>query len=399
MGKAKLTSAAALLAIGLSPSLMAQGAAHSTSPLAPLASSACKPSSTRDQAIAAALSAMQQAQYAQAVEALQPFSTDPCDPHLVMLLAAAYEGSGDAAGAERILQQGHTAWPFDNDVAANLARLYLARNDKADAARALDHFQTSPETPWREIQLATVVFLANHQLQNAHASADSGFKSYPSIDSLLLLANTLQLEGRYKDVIALLNNQRATYSSSAPFLVTLAQSEYDAAMYDPARVDVQAANTLDPRIYAAHYLLGNLLLKTGQPEAAAEEYRAAMQLSPEQPRTYYYLALSLRAQHKDAEEEAILRKAISLDNGYALAHCELGRILLNTDRANDAVAQLVSAVADNASSEQAYYLLSRAYSRLGDQDKAEAMAKRLAEVRRANHTAGVHSASEPEAAP
>lgn len=314
-----------------------------------------------------------------------------------MLLAAAFEASGDAAGAEQSLQQGRAAFPADNDIAASLARLYLARNDKQNAARALEHFQPSPETPWREIQLATVVFLASHQLQKAHVSAESGFKLYPSIDSLLLLANTLQLEGRYKDVISLLNSQRATYSSSAPFLVTLAQSEYDAAMYDPARADVLAANGLDDKIYAAHYLLGNLLLKTGQPEAAAGEYRVAMQLSPGQPRTYYYLALSLRAMHKDADEEQILRQAIALDSNYALAHCELGRILLNDNHVNDAVEQLTDAVADNASSEQAYYLLSRAYSRLGDQAKADAMAKRLTEVRQANHTARPHSPSAPPA--
>lgn len=382
----KLTTVAALLAIGLSPSLMAQGKAHVTPPSIS-AASACQASPDRDAALSRALSAMQQARYVEAVEALQPFSSTPCDPHAVMLLAAAYEGSGDAADAQRALQQGHTAFPADNDIAASLARLYLAANDKQSAARALEHFQPSPETPWREIQLATVVFLANHQLQQAHASAASGFKLYPSIDSLLLLANTLQLEGRYKEVIALLNGQRAAYSGSAPFLVTLAQSEYDAAMYDPAQVDVQGANTLDPKIYAAHYLLGNLLLKTGQPDLAAEEYRTAMQLSPEQPRTYYYLALALRAQHKEGDEEEVLRKAIALDNQYALAHCELGRILLNANRVNDAVAELLAAVADNAASEQAYYLLSRAYSRLGDQEKANSMATRLAAVRKANHTA------------
>ena len=175
-------------------------------------------------------------------------------------------------------------------------------------------------------------------------------------------------------------------------------------MYDPARADVESANTLDGSVYAAHYLLGNILLKAGQPEQAAAEYRTAIQLSPQQPRTYYYLALALRAQHNEADEEPVLAQAISLDNGYALAHCELGRILLNQNRLPDAVAQLELAVTDNASSEQAYYLLSRAYNRLGDQDKADAMAKRLAEVRRANHAvppahAAVEGAPEHDATP
>ena len=385
MGNAKLTLAAALLAIRLSCNLMAQEEAHSSHPSHPKAAPSCKTDSDLDAALTRATSALEQAQYTDAIATLQPLAPVACSARIYLLLAAAYEGAGDIAGAESTLNKGHASRPVNSAIATSLARLYLSANDKENALRALNHFQPSSATPWREIQLATVVFLANHHLQDAYTCAERGYKLYPSLESILLLANTLQLEGRYKDVIALLNGQRPTYSGSASFLVTLAQSEYDAAMYDPARADVERAISLDGNVYAAHYLLGNLLLKLGDAEPAAAEYRTAIQLSPNQPRTYYYLALALRAQHNEADEEAVLTKAISLDSSYALAHCELGRILLNQNRLPDAVAQLELAVTDNASSEQAYYLLSRAYNRFGDQDKANAMAKRLAEVRRANH--------------
>ena len=169
-------------------------------------------------------------------------------------------------------------------------------------------------------------------------------------------------------------------------------------MYGPARADTERAISLDGRLYAAHYLLGNLLLKQGEAEPAAAEYRAAIELSPNQPRTYYYLALALRAAHREGEEESVLARAIALDDSYALAHCEMGRILLNGNRLPDAVAQLELAVADNASSEEAYSLLSRAYSRMGDQDKADAAARRLTEVRKNNHHVPANATVEPGAA-
>ncbi len=331
--------------------------------------------------------ALQQGNFATTIKSLQPVSSWNCDPRVSLFFAAALEGSGDLPGAEQALERAHSIWPADTSLATSLAREYLNSGETKKAAEALQGFHAASSTPWQEMQLGVLVFLADHELAKAKALAELGYRLYPSAQSLLLLANALQLEGRYKDVIALLGAERGAYGNSAPFLVTLAESEYDAAIYDAARTDAERAISLDGTLYAAHYLLGNILLKLGDAVPAAAEYRAALQLEPNQPRTYYYLALALRAQHDEADEEGVLVKAIALDGHYALAHCEMGRIFLNQNRLPDAVAQLNLAVEDNASSEQAYYLLARAYNRLGDKDKADAMAKRLASVRRENHRA------------
>ena len=127
-------------------------------------------------------------------------------------------------------------------------------------------------------------------------------------------------------------------------------------------------------------------MKQGELDGAAAEYRDAIGLAPDQPRTYYQLALVLRAKQKDAEEETLLVKATAIDSHFALAHAEMGRILLNQNRLPEAVTQLNLAVDDNPTLEQPYNLLARAYDRLGDADKAQAMAKRLLAVRAANHS-------------
>lgn len=384
-GKRTLHTAAFLAVCCFLGSLTAVGAVSPSKSAPGAPKPACPDSQQTSLMLAQASQQMEQAQYPEAAQTLGPLAVQHCDPRVSLLLAAALEGANNRAGAEQTLREAHSVWPNDNSLAASLAREYLQDGQPKEAADALKHFQATAAMPFQEIQVAAVAFVATHQLPAAEAVARVGYSNEPSVASLLLLANTIQLEGRYKDAIALLGDKRATYSDSAPFLVTLAQSEYDAAMYDPARADTEHAIALNSKLYAAHYLLGNVLLKVGDAEKAAAEYRIAVQLSPEQPRTYYYLALALRAQHQEADEEPLLAKAIALDDGYALAHCEMGRILLNQNRAADAVAQLERAVDDNASSEQAYYLLSRAYSRLGEQDKADATARKLAEVRHANH--------------
>ena len=330
---------------------------------------------------------LQQAQYSEVVSLLESSTARSCDPRVALLLAAAFEGIQDVTGARNTLEQAHRTWPENNSIAASLAREDFTSGDHNAAAEALLHFHPTADTPWRESSLAAVVLLAAHQLVPAQKIAEAAYQNQPSLQSLLLLANTLQLEGRYKDVLALLESQRNTYQQAPAFLITATESEYDAKMFDVARRDVESAIRLDPTLYQAHYLLGNILLSLGVPDQAAAEYRTSIQLAPKQPRTYYQLALALRAQQQEAAEESVLNQAIALDEHYALAHSELGRTFLNQGRLQEAVTQLKASIAANPASEQAYYLLAKAYDRLGDTAASDAMTKRLADVRAANHKA------------
>ena len=344
-----------------------------------------------EDALARGSAAMQQANYREAIGILQAPAVLGCDPRVSLLLAAADEGSGDATGAEQTLQQAHTHWPANNSVAVSLARIYLATGQTAKAGSALAHFHPTPQTTARELQMAVVVFLADHQLVPARETAKVAYARDPSLQTLLLLANALQLEGRYKDVIALLQEKRSTYSQSAAFLVTIAESEFDEKIFDASLNDLTRAVALEPKLAQAHYLRGNALMNSNDVDGAIAEYRTAIDLAPGQPRTYFQLALALRAKQDETGEEGALEQVLAINPQYAMAHSELGRILMNQNRLPEAVAQLTTAIEQNPRSEQAYYLLARVYDRLGDADKSTATAKLLASVRSANHG---HSPSE-----
>ena len=336
---------------------------------------------------------MQEARYVEAIGFLQPLVSLNCDPGVSLLLAAAREGSGNLKGAAEVLQQATKRWPMNNSISISLARNYMVQGETAKAGEVLAHFQPSAATSLRELEMAVMVLLADHRLVPARQAATVAFKRDPTLQTLLLLANALQLEGRYKEVVALLQRQRATYGESAAFLVTIAESEFDEKLFDAALADLTRAVAIDPKLYQAHYLRGNALMNSDDVDGAIAEYHEAVALEPGQPRTYFHYALALRAKQDETGEEVVLRKLLTIDSQYAMAHSELGRLLVNRNELAEAVVELREAIKENPNSEQAYYLLSKAYDRLGDTQSSTATAKLLSSVRLANHRQGKGASS------
>jgi tetratricopeptide (TPR) repeat protein len=383
----KLTSIVTLAAGCLLVSLSAGAGTVNREPVSDARSPTqkdCPPRSDFDSALANASALMAQSRFQDAATLLRPLSDVNCDSRVSLLVAAAMEGQGDVPEAIAVLQRAHTAWPSNNSIAASLAREYVNRGDVPKAVKALAAFHVAANTPEQEIRMAVVVYLAAHRLLTAQTLAEAAYKSYTSVSTLLLLANTLQLQGRYPDVIRLLEPKRGAYSGSPEFLVTMAESEFDASSYPAARQDLERALSLDPNMYQAHYLLGNVLYKLSDVDGAIIEYRRAINLAPDQPRTYFQLALALEAKQDDTGEQNALEEALATDNHYAPAQCEMGRILLEEHRPADAVGHLIAAIQSNPHSEKAYFLLARAYGQLGQKEKSDQMVKRLLAVKKEN---------------
>jgi tetratricopeptide (TPR) repeat protein len=344
----------------------------------------CPTSKAVDLTLSNASALMEQGQYASAADALYSLATLHCDPRVALLYAAATEAGGNMPEAEHILEHAHNLWPTNTSIAASLAREYLGDRHPDKAVGALAHFHPTTATPAQEMEMAATVYMAANRLISAQAIAEALYKEHPSLPSLLLLANVMQMEGRYPDVNRLLTSQRTAYGDASRFLITLAESEFDAGLYAGARDDLQKAIQMDAGSWQAHYILGNVLAKLSDPDRAIEEYRAAIALDPKQPRTYFQLALTLRAKRDQPGEEEALQQALTADDRYAPAHCEIGRMLLDEDRAADAVPHLQVAAQLNPNSEDAWYLLGRAYARLGEKDKSKAAVAQLLAVRKAN---------------
>lgn len=343
---------------------------------------------------------IQQEQYTTAVQTLAPPLTD-CDPQVSLLLSAALEASADISGAQETLRQAHQRWPQDARLAASLARIYFMSGHIPEAAEALSSTKITSSAPLQELELRTEINLALHHLAAAQSVAEIANRSYPSSATLLLLANVLQIQGRAPVAYSLLKVQRQGNADSVPFLITIAECEYDIGIFPSAYQDLQHAVTIDPKSFQAHYLLGNTLVKLAQVDDAIEQYRLAIDLAHDRPMPYYQLALAEVVKGETGEAKNELREAIRLDDRFGLAYNELGKLLIEENRFAEAVDPLEKAIDRNPSLESSYYFLMRAYSRLGDKKKSDEVLKVYLTVKASNRKrpAELNSQEQPHEPP
>ena len=116
--------------------------------------------------------------------------------------------------------------------------------------------------------------------------------------------------------------------------------------------------------------LGNVLLGSGDADAAIEAYRRAVEIAPDYAAPYNNLGTIHRARDELAEAEAAYRKAIELDPDFANSWHNLAVVMLSTERFDEAVECGLKAVALNPRHLFPLKLVGLAYARRGALDKA-----------------------------
>jgi tetratricopeptide (TPR) repeat protein len=91
----------------------------------------------------------------------------------------------------------------------------------------------------------------------------------------------------------------------------------------------------------------NQLLAAGNPRAAAETYRKALRVVPDNAQMHYNLSLALEQLKDGAGEIQELQRAVRLDPRLAVAHNQLGLIALTAGRQAEAERELRAAIASN----------------------------------------------------
>jgi tetratricopeptide (TPR) repeat protein len=127
-------------------------------------------------------------------------------------------------------------------------------------------------------------------------------------------------------------------------------------------------------------LLGLALAQTNllQGKDAVASFEKGLKLFPRDARFYaeYGKVLLLpwasgEIAGADARAEQLLKKAIELDASLAMAHFELGSLLVKSQRAAEALPHMEKAVQFDARNAQAHFVLARAYRTLGKTAEAE----------------------------
>jgi len=126
-----------------------------------------------------------------------------------------------------------------------------------------------------------------------------------------------------------------------------------------AMAALEQAVSLQPSLADAHYRLGLLLEDQGRPQEALECYRLAARATTEKGARQFIQARVFVMEGREAEAEALLRRAIALQPEMAMAHGLLGEILAGSGRFEEAGRCYAAELAASPRAVSAYYNLVR----------------------------------------
>jgi tetratricopeptide (TPR) repeat protein len=159
-------------------------------------------------------------------------------------------------------------------------------------------------------------------------------------------------------------------SKDALYPYWLGRLDYDAHHYDNAILQFQKAIQLAPDMAQAYDNLGLCYYRQNQNQRAVANFQKAIDLNVKSghPDAWPYLNLAIteRSLNQRSEAEAHLREAVRLDPNLALAHFQLGNILEDTGRTDEAIREFQAAARLDPAYAEPHYALARIYRKLGD---------------------------------
>jgi len=168
-------------------------------------------------------------------------------------------------------------------------------------------------------------------------------------------------EAHYRESLAI-EPQPAVYNDLGFVLEREGMADEAVAMY-------RKSLELAPGLASAHYNLGAALARGGDLAAAESHFRAALEALPE-AKTYAALAFVLAKRGRVDDAIASLRDAIEVDPKYAAAYDQLGTILVEQGKLEEA-ASTYRLLARNLPTAAAYQKLAQVLTRLGRADEAQ----------------------------
>ena len=237
--------------------------------------------------------------------------------------------------------------------------------------------------PTRELYtLLGWCYSRQNRIQEATDAFDHAVALDPANESTYLDLGAVLLD-HHQDELALALGKETASKFPASYRALMLRGTAEAGMgyLTDALKSYDRAAELNPGSPEANYDLAIIQSIAGFGEQAQETLERGIKKFPrDAPHYQEYAALEIqRAGGGDAGAEArayeALHKALSLDSSLAQAHFLLGKLELKNNHTGPAVSELETAAKIDPADASVHQVLSRAYARLGAQDKA---AKELA---------------------
>jgi len=172
-------------------------------------------------------------------------------------------------------------------------------------------------------------------------------------------------------------------------------------MKDPAGAIQQfrAAVKANPKEPEVHYGLGYLLWTQTQYPEAASEFQAELANNPNHVQALTYLGdVEMHLKHSDTAQP-LLENALRIDAGQALAHLDLGILLADAGRQDDALREMSVAAKLDPGDVNVHWRLGRLYRAMGRKDEAKAEFDKASSITKSADNALINKISNGHAAP
>ena len=268
---------------------------------------------------------------------IKPDSLDYARAQDVLGVLAAQRG--DLAGAHAAFERAVSAGTRDGAIFARLAQVQAAQGDSAGATATFERAAGQVDPSW-ELSAAHAAWLHERgQLGDAAGRYREAIALGSPVEVRLGLARALVASGE-RDLAAaeleLLLDEARTGEIAAnarrlrfglrrrDLEETLeragrsAMSGTEGALAS-ARADLAAVAAAEPDLWEAHFALGLIARRTGEPLAAEAHFKRVLELWPDQPDTLHELGVSLLMAERTNEALRLLDQASQLrpeDAGY-----------------------------------------------------------------------------------
>jgi tetratricopeptide (TPR) repeat protein len=367
-----------------------------------------------------------QKRYTAAIAYLQDIlkSSSPPDlkSQLQMTLAVAYAESGDSNQAIGTLEQLIKAHPDDADARFNLGTVYAKLGPALGYQKAIANFKEAlridPHNDAARYSLAKVLVqlgqfsdaipylsdYTHHQPNDAEGlhllgSAYTGLSQLPKAVEALERARQLKPDdyeirydlgsalaktGKTNEAIEQLNAAEKINPNSADVHYQLALQLRKQGDVTRSKQEMQIFQGLKNQVNeetSAGNLNneGNRLLGEGKVREAAEAYRKAVQLDPNNAQWQYNLFLALAKLGDKEGEKVALEKALQLDPNLATAHNDLGLVYLSEGKMNEAEREFRAALDIDPKFAEAQNNLGVVYNQQGKDSEASTLFRQATE--------------------
>jgi tetratricopeptide (TPR) repeat protein len=293
-------------------------------------------------------------------------------------LGELYVRMGKLADAVPFLQQAQAINPSSYDNGYDLALADLMTGKPAPARQLVQTLLHEKDTAELHNLLGEIEEKDGNYVVAVNEFATAAHQD-PSESNLFDWASELLLHRTLEPAIDLFRQSAQRYPNSVRMAIGLGIALYSRGNYDEAVKSLLRASDLSPADPRCYFFLSKAYDSSpGQADDVIQRFARFSQLQAGNGQASYYYAMSLwkgkRAQDPSLDRqqiESLLRKAVALDPKLAEAHLQLGNLYSDQAQYAQSIPEYTKALEINPNLADAHYRLGQAYVHTAEKDKAQ----------------------------